>query len=226
MNSKALESFLIPTTEGLFDVFKNKPSYTPSQSFQPTKKDKSQENANPKFLIGGASKPYSRSTYIDKSKLKDKYHYFNDISKAVNKAGQKIKTIAKSKKSLWDQTPKGIETYLNAVFGAFINSKEWKDTCKLINIISAIELDDDTIDINDFDAVSTSMLEKWEFIYDEKYLNCDMYTYDLIYCDQDQFFYSDDIISYLLDCAVSIFDNVTANCFADDHAAFDIVIHK
>ena len=226
MNSKALEAFLIPTTEGLFDKFRSKLNYTPSPSYQPIKKDKSQEKVNPEWLIGGASKPYSRSIYLDKSKLKANYHYFNDIAKAVNKAGQKIKNIAKTKKSLWDQTPKGIEAYLNAVFGVFINSKEWKDTCKLINIISAIELDDSTININDFDVVSTFILEKWEFIYDEEYLDCIIYDYDLVSCDQEQFFYSDDIVSYLLDCAVSIFDNVTANCFADDHPAFSIVIHK
>ena len=44
MNSKALESFLIPTTEGLFDKFKNKSIYpTSSQSIN---KDTSTEEKN------------------------------------------------------------------------------------------------------------------------------------------------------------------------------------
>ena len=59
-----------------------------------------------------------------------------------------------------------------------------------------------------------------------EFLDCIIYDYDLVSCDQDRFFMADDIISYLLDCAVSIFNNVTANCFTDDIEVFSVVIHK
>ena len=54
MNSKVLESFLIPTTEGLFDKFKHKSIYPTSS--QVINKDTSKEKVNPRFLIGASNK--------------------------------------------------------------------------------------------------------------------------------------------------------------------------
>ena len=235
MNSKALESFLIPTTEGLFDKFRRKQSSSNTQSVKRTPHH--DEKADPKFLEGASSKPYhGYIPYSDKSIIGKYFHYYEDINPAVNKAEQKIKTIAKSKKTLWDQTPKGIEAFLNAVFEVFSNTKEWKKICDIQNMITIIDstrydpnfksFNDNLYELSDDEKIMPDTINNWKFIYDNEYLDCDMYTYDLISCSQGQFFRCDDIISYLLDCAVSIFPNVTANCFADDHPAFDVVLHK
>ena len=97
MNSKALEAFLIPTTEGLFDRFKHKSSYpTSSQSII---KDVSKEKADPRFLIGASNKSYhGYIPYSNKSIIGNYFHYYEDINPAVNKAGKKIKTIAHREK--------------------------------------------------------------------------------------------------------------------------------
>lgn len=235
VSSKALESFLIPTTEGLFDRFKNKTIYpTSSQSII---KDVSKEKADPRFLIGASNKSYhGYIPYSNKSIIGNYFHYYEDINPAVNKAGQKIKTIAKSKKALWDQTPKGIEAFLNTVFDVFSNSKEWKMICDIQNMISVIDssiydpnfksINDNLYELSDDEKIMPDTINEWKFIHKTEFLDCIIYDYDLISCSQDQFFRADDIISYLLDCAVSIFDNVTANCFTDDIEVFSVVIHK
>ncbi len=235
MDSKALESFLIPTTEGLFDRFKHKSSYpTSSQSII---KDVSKEKADPRFLIGASNKSYhGYIPYSNKSIIGNYFHYYEDINPAVNKAGQKIKTIAKSKKALWDQTPKGIEAFLNTVFDVFSNSKEWKNVYEVQNIITTIDrtIDNDNFKslninfskLNTDELLSSDTINQWKYIHKTEFLDCIIYDYDLVSCDQDRFFMADDIISYLLDCAVSIFDNVTANCFTDDIEVFSVVIHK
>ena len=235
MNSKVLEAFLIPTTEGLFDRFKHKSSYpTSSQSII---KDVSKEKADPRFLIGASNKSYhGYIPYRDRSIVGNNYHYYEDINHAVNKAGQKIKAIAKSKKTLWNQTPEGIETFINTVFEVFSNTKEWKNVYEVQNIITTI---DRTIDNNNFkslninfselntdELLSSDTINQWKYIHKTEFLDCIIYDYDLVSCDQDRFFMADDIISYLLDCAVSIFDNVTANCFTDDIEVFSVVIHR
>ena len=235
MNSKALESFLIPTTEGLFDKFKNKSIYPTSS--QVIIKDVSKEKADPRFLIGASNKSYhGYIPYSNKSIIGNYFHYYEDINPAVNKAGQKIKTIAKSKKALWDQTPKGIEAFLNTVFDVFSNSKEWKMICDIQNMISVIDssiydpnfksINDNLYELSDDEKIMPDTINEWKFIHKTEFLDCIIYDYDLISCSQDQFFRADDIISYLLDCAVSIFDNVTANCFTDDIEVFSVVIHK
>ena len=235
MNSKALESFLIPTTEGLFDRFKHKSIYPTSS--QVINKDTSKEKVNPRFLIGASNKAYNAGfPYRDRSIVGNNYHYYEDINHVVNKAGQKIKAIAKSKKNLWNQTPEGIETFINTVFEVFSNTKEWKNVYEVQNIITTIDrtIDNDNFkslninfsELNTDELLSSDTINKWKYIHKTEFLDCIIYDYDLVSCDQDRFFMADDIISYLLDCAVSIFNNVTANCFTDDIEVFSVVIHK
>ena len=235
MNSKALESFLIPTTEGLFDRFKHKSIYPTSS--QVINNDTSKEKVNPRFLIGASNKAYNAVfPYRDRSIVGNNYHYYEDINHAVNKAGQKIKAIAKSKKNLWNQTPEGIETFINTVFEVFSNTKEWKNAYEVQNIITTIDrtIDNDNFKslninfskLNTDELLSSDTINQWKYIHKTEFLDCIIYDYDLVSCDQDRFFMADDIISYLLDCTVSIFDNVTANCFTDDIEVFSVVIYK
>ena len=115
--SKASESFNSDssiTTEGLFDRFKHKSIYpTSSQSII---KDVSKEKADPRFLIGASNKSYhGYIPYSNKSIIGNYFHYYEDINPAVNKAGQKIKTIAKS---LGKQVAEN-DTFISAVNRVF-----------------------------------------------------------------------------------------------------------
>lgn len=158
--------------------------------------------------------PY-QSNYMNSNDEKAYKALQGKLRPAVSKAILKVQSISKK----YDYT--NYATYFNNVFSEFSKSYEWKTIGQIMIDIQKFEYKYGGIELDDY-----NILTDWSLINTEDYTDAVLYDFDLVSCDQDQFFIFDNIIACLFAAASKKIPNSYANCFADDNAVFTLIIKR